>query len=156
MHDWTKKYSLFPMGSFWNLTLCSLRGIPHRLCASSRHSTFWLGKGRGRGCGRGRIPTYWYLKASLYAHPMHSEYSNAVCFALSLDLYSTWKCCQCGESICETGSSKLAVTVSVCCLPCLKQETKVAPPSSCISGNRCHIFHSVPQNIQVVSVPQSI
>lgn len=62
--------------------------------------------------------------------------------------------CLCGESICEPGNNKLVVTVSVCCLPRLKQETKVAP--SVFWEQALPVSVSDTQNIQVVSLPQSI
>lgn len=56
--------------------------------------------------------------------------------------------------ICETGTTELVVTVSVCCLPRLKQETKVAP--SVFLEQALPVSVSDTQNIQVVSLPQSI
>lgn len=59
-----------------------------------------------------------------------------------------------GESICETGTSKLVVTVPVCCLPCFKQETEVAP--SVFLEQALPVSVPDTQNAQVGSLPQSI
>lgn len=55
---------------------------------------------------------------------------------------------------CETGTSKLKVTVSVCCLPRLKQETEVAP--SVFLEQALPVSVSDTQKVQVVSLPHGV
>lgn len=50
--------------------------------------------------------------------------------------------------------SKLVLTVPVCCLPRLKQETEVAP--SVFLEQALSVSVSDTQNVQVVPLPQSI
>lgn len=93
------------------------------------------------------------IQTLFHAHPHTLRIELIACFALFLNLSPTWKCCLCGKSICETGTRKLVVTVSVCCLPRLKQETEVAP--SVFLEQALPVSASDTQEVQVVSLPQS-
>lgn len=100
------------------------------------------------------IGSHLAIQPLFHAPPHTLRIEHIACFALILNLSPTWKCCLCGESICETGTSKLVVTVPVCCLPRLKQETEVA--ASVFLEQALPVSVSDTQNVQVLSLPQSI